>query len=207
MCIHPPCAVICSMTPAEEFLIHLVNLVASAGSLLLDASKDMTLLYSMRFDLVPVHMSWLSGQQWLDKLVNGHAQRFYNEIGLRKHIFMRLVHVLGRDTGLVHTWHVSAKEQLAIFLHYVHWGSSNHAFQEHFQRSADTITKCVHCIMGMLMLEKVYGAYVKLPTHSYPVPSEIRESRDFWLYFKDCIRVIDGSHIPVFVPEVMCTRF
>jgi hypothetical protein len=43
--------------------------------------------------------------------------------------------------------------------------------------------------------------------HSSPVPAEIRESMDFWPYFKDCIGAIDGSHIPAFVPESMQTRF
>ena len=111
------------MTPADDFLLHLINLVTLAGSLFLDASGDATLLYMTRFDCMPVHTSQLMGQQWLDELVNRHDQRFYNKIGLHKHDFMKLVHMLGKDAGLFHTWHVLAEEQLAIFLHYVHRGS------------------------------------------------------------------------------------
>ena len=129
------------MTPTEELLLHLVNLVAAASFLFLAASRDAALLYSTRFDRTPVHTSRLSGQQWLDELANGHPQRFYNEMGLRKHVFKKLIRVLGTDAGLVDTRHVSAEEQLAIFLHYVHRGLSNRALQERFQRSADTITK------------------------------------------------------------------
>ena len=61
--------------------------------------------------------------------------------------------------------------------------------------------------MDALTSDKIYGAYVTLPTRNTPVPHEIRESDDFWPYFRDCIGAIDGSHIPVFVPESMRTRF
>ncbi|KAH9030802.1 hypothetical protein EDB84DRAFT_1255222, partial [Lactarius hengduanensis] len=83
----------------------------------ISAACDSAILYSARFDRVPVHTSRLSGQQWLDELVGGHDRRFHNEMGLHKHVFRKLVLVLGRDAGLAHTRHVSAEEQLAIFLH------------------------------------------------------------------------------------------
>ena len=213
------------MTPAEELVLHLVNLLAAASFLFLAASRDVILLYSTRFNRVPVHTSWLLGQQWIDELVNGHDRRFHNELGLHKHTFNKLIRVLGRDAGLVDTRHVSAEEQLAIFLHYAHRGLSNRALQECFQRSADTVTKyashvpihvnchndrlhrCIHRILNALTLEKVYGTYVKLPTCNSPVPAEIRKSGDFWPFFRDCIGAIDGSHILVFVPESMRVRF
>lgn len=56
-------------------------------------------------------------------------------------------------------------------------------------------------------MENIYCAYVKLLTHSSLVPDEIRDSLDFWPFFKDCIGAIDGSHILAFVPESMWTRF
>lgn len=61
--------------------------------------------------------------------------------------------------------------------------------------------------MDALTSEKIYGAYVKLPTRNSPVPDEIRESIDFWPFFRDCVGAIDGSHIPAFVPESMRVRF
>ena len=129
------------MTPTEEGVIHLMNLVASASFLFLVASREATLLYSSRFNRVPVHTSRLTGQNWIDELRDRHDRQFYNEIGLHKHVFTRLVSVLERDADIVQTRHVSADEQVAIFLHYVHRGLSNRALQERFQRSADTITK------------------------------------------------------------------
>ena len=67
--------------------------------------------------------------------------------------------------------------------------------------------RCIHWILDVLTLEKVYGTYIKLLTRNSPVPQEIRDSPDFWPFFKDCISAIDGSHIPVFVPESLRARF
>ena len=33
------------------------------------------------------------------------------------------------------------------------------------------------------------------------VPDKIKKDDWYWLYFKDCIRVIDGTHIPVVAPK------
>jgi hypothetical protein len=57
------------MAPAEELVIHLVNLVSAAGFLFLATTRDATLLYSTQFNCMPEHTSQLSGQQWIDKLI------------------------------------------------------------------------------------------------------------------------------------------
>src|ERR1700677_5048787 len=67
--------------------------------------------------------------------------------------------------------------------------------------------RCVHRILDVLTSEKIYGAYVKLPTRNSLVPDEIRESIDIWPFFRDCVGAIDGSHIPAFVPKSMRVRF
>ena len=99
--------------------------------------------YSSRLIKTPLHTSVLSGQQWLDELLAGHDLRFYNELGMHKHVFRRLLTTLEADAGLHDTRYVLAEEQVAVFLHYVRRGLSNRALQERFQRSGDTIMKCV----------------------------------------------------------------
>ena len=99
------------------------------------------LWYSSRFVKIPQHTSILSGQHWLDELLGGHDGRFHNEIGMQKFVFRRLLTTLEMCTGLRGTQHVSAAEQVAIFLHFVCRGLSNRALQERFQRSGDTIMK------------------------------------------------------------------
>jgi hypothetical protein len=120
-----------------------IQVSALAGIILLVYARESVLLYASRFDKVPQHMFILTGQDWINELIAGHDGRFYNELGMHKHVFWALLAILRRETGLGDTRHVSAEEQLAIFLHYAHRGLSNRALQERFQRSGDTISKWV----------------------------------------------------------------
>jgi hypothetical protein len=124
----------------NDFRRRVLQISIIAGIILLLYAKEAILLYASRFDKLPQHNSRLSGQQWIDELIAGHDGRFYNELGMHKHVFWSLLSVLRENAGLCDTMHVSCEEQLAIFLHYARRGLSNRALQERFQRSADTIS-------------------------------------------------------------------
>jgi hypothetical protein len=89
----------------------------------------------------PKHTSLLTGQLWLEELLTGHPERFREQLGLAHHVFRKLSQVLQESHGLRDSRHVSADEQLAIFLHFARTGSSSRMLQERFQRSGDTISK------------------------------------------------------------------
>ena len=61
--------------------------------------------------------------------------------------------------------------------------------------------RCVHRILDALVSEKIYGAYVKLPTQNTRLHESILHNERYFPYFQDCIGAIDGTHIPAFVPE------
>jgi hypothetical protein len=69
------------------------------------------------------------------------------------------------------------------------------------------LLRCIHRILNALTTEKVYRSYVKLPTHTSPVPQCIRDSKYFYLYFKDCIGAINGTHIPAYVPAAIHMQY
>ena len=96
------------------------------------AAANATTSYASWFNKKLQHMSRLSGKQWVEELLAGHQTRFYNELGMQKFAFRRLLCVLEQKTGLAGMCHVSVAEQLAIFLHYACRGLSNCALQEHF---------------------------------------------------------------------------
>jgi hypothetical protein len=121
-----------------------------AAIIMLLAVKECILLYALCFEKTPQHTSILSGQDWINELIAGHDGWFYNEMGMQKHVFYALLSVLRRDGGLHDTKHVSCKEQLAIFLHYVYWGLSNQTLQEQFQRSGNTISKWDLCAYNVV---------------------------------------------------------
>jgi hypothetical protein len=96
-------------------------------------------------DPIPMHTSILTGQLWLNELIQGHDGRFKDQLGMAKHVF-RLSFELQTCCGLRSTKFVTADEKLATFLHFAHIGCGTRILQEHFQRSAETIQKYVHSI-------------------------------------------------------------
>ncbi|KAF8120285.1 hypothetical protein EV363DRAFT_1146919, partial [Boletus edulis] len=54
--------------------------------------------------------STLTGQMWVQELLDGHPDRIRNELGVRKHVFTRLIDELV-SIGLTHSKHVTLEEQ------------------------------------------------------------------------------------------------
>ena len=50
-----------------------------------------------------VNFLMLTGQRWLEGLLNEHSTRFYNQLGMKKHVFCRLLSVLQVGSGLCDT--------------------------------------------------------------------------------------------------------
>ncbi|GLB43967.1 putative nuclease activity [Lyophyllum shimeji] len=73
-------------------------------------------------------------------------------------------------------------------------GGSNREMQERFQRSADTISKCFHRVLDLLVSPQFYSRYVKLPSEDH-TPPEIQKNPIFYPFLKDCLGAIDGTHI------------
>ena len=53
----------------------------------------------------------------------------------------------------------------------------------------------------MLVSDSIYGVYVKLPIYNTHLPESIMNDVGFYPYFKDCLGVIDRTHIPAFLPK------
>ena len=63
--------------------------------------------------------------------------------------------------------------------------------------------RAVHCVLNALTSPKIYHKLIELPTKNTPIPDEIRDNNAFFPWFKDCIGVIDGMHIPMHVPKAV----
>ena len=146
--------------PIPAFVAHrqrvrtAVAAVASLTSMaIVHSAQDIT----SSDEKVPMHMSILSGEGWVDELSYGtstqndfspdthyhigHPQRFRRSMGMSYPVFFRLVQVLKQKCGLAPSKHVSSEEQVAIFLRIARTGDGNREQQERFQRSGDTISK------------------------------------------------------------------
>lgn len=66
--------------------------------------------------------------------------------------------------------------------------------------------RSIHRILSALTSKKVYHAYVGLPPDDSPFPEFIlrkRTRRKFVPHFNGCLGALDGSHVPVHVPETL----
>ena len=89
----------------------------------------------------PMNTSVLTGMAWLRELLTGHPVNFYDALAMPKHVFCKLVHELELHAGLKHSKHISAEEQVAIFLYLCKTGGTMHDLWEFFQHSHDTISR------------------------------------------------------------------
>ena len=89
----------------------------------------------------PMNTSILTGMAWLRELLTSHPVRFYDVLGMPKHVFRKLVHKLELHAGLKHSKHICAEEQVAVFLHLCKTGCTMHDLCERFQHSPDTLSK------------------------------------------------------------------
>ncbi|XP_042514202.1 putative nuclease HARBI1 [Macadamia integrifolia] len=100
--------------------------------------------------------------------------------------------------GLLYdTINVQVEEQVVIFLYAISHNAKNRVLLHLFGHSSETIGRYFNCVLGSVL--KLYPVLLKPPstiTHKRISGNH----RSFYPYFKDCIRAIDGSHIPTWVP-------
>lgn len=92
------------------------------------------------FDKIPYHTSILSGEGWVQELINGHPDRIKTELGMRLHVFQRLVATL-QACGVYQSRCLSVEEQVAIFLYMSVTGLSIRHVGERFQHANETISQ------------------------------------------------------------------
>jgi hypothetical protein len=105
------------MTP-DEFIQYIILNVSDLMTQIIDAAGQATHIYAARFDRHAQHTSHLSGEEWVQELLQGHDNRIYNELGMNKTVFLNLLKVLRIDAGVCGSHYVTAGEQLATFLYY-----------------------------------------------------------------------------------------
>lgn len=104
----------------------------------------------------PMYDSARTGEHYIQELLSGHPERFYNEIGMSKHVFRKLKTELEIYAGFSDTKHLTMEEQLGLFLSFCRSGCGSRKVREQFQRSPDTVSKYVssskHSIILLTML-------------------------------------------------------
>ena len=120
-----------------------------AAAIAVNAAVQATIIYSSsHYDRIPYHTSALTGAAWVRELINGHPERICCELGVHLHVFQIIVEYL-KVIGHTHSREVFLEEQLAIFLYRCTTGLSIRHVGERFQRSNETISRCVIYIVAL----------------------------------------------------------
>jgi len=86
------------MTPEQK--VRIIRLIGVAAFIIVYAAIECMGIYASRFNKTPMHTSRLTGDQWVQELIDGHEERFYNEMGMNDTVFNQLVDLLMREAGL-----------------------------------------------------------------------------------------------------------
>ncbi|PIA25668.1 hypothetical protein AQUCO_10900010v1 [Aquilegia coerulea] len=97
------------------------------------------------------------------------------------------------------------EEQLAEFLHTIGHNQNNQVINHNFTRSGKMISQYFHVVLKAIL--SLHNDLVKQPTHDMETPQKIQSDLRFFLFFKDCVGAIDGTHVRVNVPNSICNRF
>ena len=81
-----------------------------------------------------------TGEAYIQELLHGHPHRIHDSLGLHQHVYRALVRELKMYSGLCDTKHVSAEEQVTIFLRLARTGLGQREARERFQRSPETVS-------------------------------------------------------------------
>ncbi|XP_039141264.1 uncharacterized protein LOC120278583 [Dioscorea cayenensis subsp. rotundata] len=117
--------------------------------------------------------------------------------------FMHLASIM-RDKHLLRdTRHISMEEQLAMFLHIVGHNTKNRTMRIELVRSGETISRYFNCVL--MVVCAVRDDFVHSPSSNcHP---EIECNPNWYPFFKDCIGLLDGTHIDASIPPQEMPKF
>ncbi|KAL5753419.1 hypothetical protein ACOSQ2_023926 [Xanthoceras sorbifolium] len=144
-----------------------------------------------------------SGKGFMTQLLEGHDDVCREMFRMDKHVFHKLCDILRQRGMLRDTAGVMIEEQLAIFLNIIGHNERNRVIQERFQHSGETISRYFNNVLKAI--KSLAREFLQPPP--FCTPAEILSSKRFDPYFKDCIGVIDGMHIPAHVPAKDQSQF
>ncbi|XP_047311257.1 uncharacterized protein LOC124914701 [Impatiens glandulifera] len=144
-----------------------------------------------------------SGTGFLAEVLTGEDEVCREMLRMDKHVFCKFSDILRQKAMLRDTHGVLIEEQLAMFLIIIGHREKNRVIQERFQHSGETISR--HFNNVLKAVKSLSREFLQSPPQS--TPPEIRDNKRYYPYFKDCIGVIDGMHLPAHVPAKDQSRF
>ncbi|XP_039141318.1 uncharacterized protein LOC120278650 [Dioscorea cayenensis subsp. rotundata] len=117
--------------------------------------------------------------------------------------FMHLASIMRDKHLLLDTRYVSVEEQLSMFLHIVGHNTKNRTMRVEYVRSGETISRYFNNVLKAICA--IRDDFVHPPCGN--CHSEIECNPNWYPFFKDCIGLLDGTHIDASVPLQELPRF
>ncbi|KAK8936363.1 hypothetical protein KSP39_PZI013888 [Platanthera zijinensis] len=124
-----------------------------------------------------------TGEKWMAELLTGHPDRFFDNFHMSKQIFLDLLILLEESYGLKGSRRTATKEVLGMTLYILGHHETLRKTSERFQHSTETVSR---------FFEEGLRALTRLSM-------DIIAPR-YMPFFKDCIGVIDGTHVDACIP-------
>ncbi|KAF7827234.1 protein ALP1-like [Senna tora] len=160
--------------------------------------------YESKFlNKVPVRTSKLTGQQFIDELIQGSGTVCYELLRMEKSCFINLCDELKRKDYLQGSRNVTLEEKVAIFLYIIGHNLRQRVVADRFQHSTQTISFYFKevlraiCRMGQELIKQ----------ESTELPDHVKHNPLYFPWFNNCLGAIDGTHISAWAPaekQVSC---
>ncbi|CAM8937009.1 unnamed protein product [Rhodiola kirilowii] len=141
---------------------------------------------------IPTTTSSDVGTKFVDDVLNGPNDQCLDNFRMGKHEFYKLCDILQSKGLLRHTNRIKIEEQIAIFMFVVGHNLRTRAVQELFRYSGETISRHFNNVLNAIVR---ISLELLQPSGSNVSPEDAR----FYPYFKDCVGIVDGMHLPVMV--------
>ncbi|XP_050257984.1 uncharacterized protein LOC126703109 [Quercus robur] len=180
-------------------------ILASVASVLLVGVALLKKLRRRRRDLprAPYVNHAAEREEYINSVLHGSERHCVNQLRMKPIAFHHLCHALTEGEHVRPTVHMSVTEQVFIFLHIIGHNVRFRVMGGRIYRSTETVHRYFKVVLRGVL--KLYRALIRL--RSEDTPPEIRNSRRFYPYFKDCVGAIDGTHVRASVPPEIQGRF
>ena len=144
----------------------------------------------------PCRTSALIGHEWIQEIINGHDVHCFQMFRMRKDVFLQLCNVLQCNYG--HEKACEFMNKLGLLLYVLGQPGSIRKAEKKFQDSRETISRQFHSV-----LKEVCGFSRDIIKPIDPTFNDTsyhnRNDERYYPYFKDCVGVIDGTHVKIIV--------
>ncbi|KAG8497411.1 hypothetical protein CXB51_008771 [Gossypium anomalum] len=145
-------------------------------------------------------LDFYAKRDYVKRLVYASDETCIEQVRMNRTTFFKLCEMLQTLGELKSSRNMLVDEQVAMFSHIISHHLKNRVIKHHFNRSGETVSRSFHNVLNaVIRLQDV------LFKKAEPITANSTDPR--WKWFKNCLGVLDGTHIKIRVPTVDKPRY